>query len=313
MKLAACIIGALILGCCVRAALALDQTIPAELLKAEVIVTGKGEAERARGFREGLTEIFIKLAGNPAIADGDRLAPFLNEASAYISGFTYEDRMKNLPVRDEQGTRDRPHFLRMTADALKIETAIKSLGFEIWLSRPEIDVYLTVTDPRRTFIVGAETEKPVNAFGYPIPIASARYDGYEQREVLKSIANHRGLKINLPNVTRLERQSGGIRPLDAGAQSSKLNTLMQLFGWDRRSAPGARYRGYLIAIPSGGWRLKVTVWGYSFDAYLESPACFAFEIAEPSFDTALRKSLDAFTAWIRRDRNAINCGLPTKS
>jgi hypothetical protein len=50
----------------------LAQDLPEQLYKAEVIVTGKGEEERARGFREGFKEILIKLTGDPAIASGIR-------------------------------------------------------------------------------------------------------------------------------------------------------------------------------------------------------------------------------------------------
>jgi hypothetical protein len=201
MKIRACISALLAV---LLPALARGQDVPEQLYKAEVIVTGKGELERGRGFREGLKEIFIKLTGDPAVASGDKLLPYLDEAGSFMRKYTYEDRMKHLPVRDEQGTRDRPHFLRMTADAEKTDAAIKSLGFEIWRGRPEIGVYLTVQDPRRTFTVGAETAKPPALPALPIPIASERYDGYEQREVVKSIAIHRGL--NLPDVTKLENR-----------------------------------------------------------------------------------------------------------
>jgi hypothetical protein len=303
MKLAACVSVILIL---IAPALAYGQELPEQLYKAEVIVTGKGEEERARGFREGLKEVFIKLSGDPAIASGDKLTPYLSEAGSFIREYTYEDRMKHLPVRDEQGTRDRPHFLRMTADAEKTEAAIKSLGFEIWRNRPEIDVYLTVADPRRTFIVGAETAKRASLPALPVPIASDRYDGYEQREVVKSIALHRGLTLNLPDVTRLEN-------LPAGVESSETLITKRLFSWND-AAPAARFRGYLTALPAGGWKLIVTTWGYSsFDSnYFEDPGCFTYEVTEPSFDTAFRESFDAFAAWLRRDKNAMDCGLPKK-
>jgi hypothetical protein len=302
MKLRACIFALLAL---LAPALALAQAVPEQLYKAEVIVTGKGEEERARGFRDGLKEIFIKLSGDPAIASGDKLVPYLTEAGSFMREYTYEDRMKHLPVRDEQGTRDRPHFLRMTADTEKTEAAIKNLGFEIWRGRPVIDALLTVKDPRRTFIVGAETAKPAALPALPIPIASDRYDGYEQREVVKSIAIHRGLTLNLPDVTKLES-------LPAGAEPPEMLLTKQLFSWND-AAPAARYRGYLTALSSGGWKLTVMSWGYSSDAhFLEGPSCFAFEVIEPSFDTALRESFDAFAAWLRRDKDAPLCGLPKK-
>ncbi|MGA7328778.1 MAG: DUF2066 domain-containing protein, partial [Rhodomicrobium sp.] len=99
------------------------ETVSPELYKAEVIVTGVGDAERLRGFREGIKEIVGKPTGNYALDEGTALQPFLSHPADFIQEFTYEDRMKNLPVRDEQGTRDRPFYLRMTADAAKLSSA----------------------------------------------------------------------------------------------------------------------------------------------------------------------------------------------
>lgn len=274
-----------------------------QLYKAEIIVTGTGEAERARGFREGLREIFIKLTGDASLEQSDKLDPYLSDAGSYIRSYTYEDRMKNLPIRDEQGTRDRPHYLRMTADADKIETALKNLGFEIWRRRPEIDVLLTVRDFKRSFLVGLETPQGTETETYlDYPIASSHFDGYEQREVLKSIATRRGLTLHLPDAS--SPRSDDIQ---------QRNKLIQLFHLEQGEQKSARYRADLAVLPSGFWRLAARGWGYSRDgSYLDEPSCFSFEISEVSFDTALRKSLDAFAAWVRSDKTAPLCGLPPK-
>jgi hypothetical protein len=307
MRMTACICALMIL---LMPALALAQGLPEQLYKAEVIVTGKGEEERARGFREGLKEIFIKLTGAPAIACGDKLAPYLSEAGSFILEYTYEDRMKHLPLRDEQGTRDRPHYLHMTADAAKAGEAIKSLGFQIWRGRPEIDVFLTVQDPRLTFIAGAEGVKPTTFPALPISIASEHDEGYEQRDALKSIAIHRGLTLNLPDVTRLGNRFQN--PSDLSGAGEVL-FLLRLFGRDTDSREPARYQGVLTALPAGGWKLTASAWAYSLDLYyVEAPDCFAFEVIEPSFDTALKKSFDAFADWLRRDKDAPRCGHLTK-
>jgi hypothetical protein len=45
------------------------------------------------------------------------------------------------------------------------------------------------------------------------------------------------------------------------------------------------------------------------------PAIFAMPVAQTSkmsFDTVLQKSLDAFVAWVRSDKNAPLCGAATK-
>jgi hypothetical protein len=102
-----------------------------------------------------------------------------------------------------------------------------------------------------------------------------------------------------------------LESLPAGAQSSGELLTKRLFSWND-AAPAARYRGYLTALPAGGWKLTVMTWGYSFDSYVEDSGCFAFEVTEPSFDTALKESFDAFSAWLRRNKEAPHCGLPKK-
>jgi uncharacterized protein len=268
---------------------ATEPAIPDNLFKAEVIVTGKGEEERARGFREGLKEIFIKLSGDPAVAGSGGFAAYLAEANAFIVEYTYEDRMKHLPVRDEQGTRDRPHFLRMTAEREKTLTAIGRLGFQVWRNRPEIGVFLTVEDPRRTFIVGAEVSNPVPAARFPVPIASSRYDGYEQREVLKSIALHRGLTIILPDASA------------AKDKTDDMGDIATLLRWGSEENRRACLRLYLGALASGGWHLLGARWRYESGNYAEDTGGFRFEANASSFDTALRSGLDAFTAFLRQE------------
>lgn len=271
------------------------------LYKAEIIVTGTGEAERARGFREGLREVFVKLTGDTMLAEDRRLDAILNDAGNYIQSFTYEDRMKNLPIRDEQGTRDRPHFLRITADPDKIKAALNGLGLQIWRERPPIDVLLTVTDFKRKFLLAEETS-PVSPSEtlLGLPLAIAHFDGYEQREVLKSIAIRRGLVLRLPDAALCPR-------------SEESNPLLCLFPKQVASQPAARFRGDLMVLPSGYWQLSARSWGYTRGAaYSDASSCFTFEIAEVSFDTALRSSLDAFSAWLRQDKNAPLCGLQGK-
>jgi hypothetical protein len=264
---------------------AADGSIDA-LLQAEAIVTGTGQMERERGFRLGLREILSKLAGDPTLGNSAKLEPFLDNAASYIEAFTYEDRMKDLPIRDEQGTRDRPHVLRMTANSAKVADALRSLDLEVWQGRPDIDVILTVKDFRRNFLVGAESADTAgnHATYLGFPLATAHSDGYEQREVLKAIARRNGLTLRLPG--------------------------SNAFG----SAGSARYRADLSVLPSGYWKLDARAWaGDVRGTYADAAACFSFEISGVSFDEALRKSFESFEAWLRRDKNASLCGLPAKA
>jgi hypothetical protein len=214
--------------------------------------------------------------------------------------FAYEDRMKGIPVHDEQGTRDRPFFLRMTADAAKLGGALKNAGLEIWRGRPDIEVLLTVRDSRGTFLVAAEepsTSAQAALLGYRL--ASAHYDGYEQREVLKSIATKHGLPIVLP------RADTGLKPGNGPLFESHCPLLPGI-----TDGNCIRYRADLIALPSGYWHLDARAWALSSDlTYADVPGCFHFDVSGVTFDTALRESLDAAAQWARRDKAAVDCGL----
>ncbi len=280
------------------------EAVSPELYQAEVIVTGVREAERLRGFREGIKEIVGKLTGNYALDEGTALQPFLSHPADFIQEFTYEDRMKHLLVRDEQGTRDRPFYLRMTANSAKLSSALDRAGLKIWEDRPEIEVLLTVEDARGRMLIGAEGEAlPGAAEFLDYRIAQTHYDGYEQREVVKSVAAKHGLAIVLPTSKDLEFK----------LKSQERISLTCPFHTGSANENCIRYRGELTFLPSGRWRLDARAWSLSPDsAYMDLAGCFHIRFSEVTFDTALRDSLDAIAAWGRVNRDAVRCGLPGK-
>lgn len=228
----------MLLASCLSAA-----ALPETLYRAEVIVTGVEEPERSRGFREGLEEIIVKLTGCPDLAGQPVLDPILSRAHEFVASYSYEDRMKHLPIRDEQGTRDRPHYLRFEADRVKLGSALRDAGLRLWNApRPRVGIKLIVTDFIGTFTVPDEGSR-----------------GYEQREVLKSIARRRGIEIVLP---------------DANGQFA--------------SAPTHRLEGTLTLHQEGGWLLEWAVGAAHLPAGQN-------RLRAESFDTALRQSFDR---WI---------------
>lgn len=155
----------------------------AGLYKAETIVTGTGEAERLRGFRVGASEVLVKLTGLVDAADRDSGKALIASAPELIADFTYEDRMKDIPIHDEQGTRDRPHYLRMRFDATKLDSALAAGGFRKWEGRrPLVSIALTILEPRGSYVLAAKGP-----------------EGYGQREVLKEASIRYGLPITLPD------------------------------------------------------------------------------------------------------------------
>ncbi|MDA7948724.1 MAG: DUF2066 domain-containing protein [Hyphomicrobiaceae bacterium] len=152
------------------------------LYRAVAFVTGTEEPERSRGFRDGLKQAVVKLTGNASLATSPRLTPYLDGAAGLVASFEYEDRMKGIPVHDEQGTRERPHFLRITFDKGKLDNILTELTLKKWpLPRPRLSVLIAVITPKRRFVV-TETSGPA----------------YGQREVLRSVSERRAIPIALP-------------------------------------------------------------------------------------------------------------------
>ncbi len=168
---------------CGPQAFAQAEKIPDDdLYKAETIVTGQGEPERLRGFRVVAEDAVIKLTGNAKLAGNARIKPILDQAATLVADFTYEDRMKGIPVHDEQGTRDRPHFLRVRFDKAKFDQALRSARLKKWGGeRPVVAIWLGIKEARGKYVLAAEGP-----------------EGYGQREVLKEASKKRGVPIVLP-------------------------------------------------------------------------------------------------------------------
>lgn len=154
-----------------------------DLYRARAVVTGQGEAERARGFALCLEDVLVKVAGDPRLLRDPRLARLEAEAQSYVAAFDYRDRMAGIPVHDEQGTRDRPFDLFVTFDRAKIDGALRSLDLKPWTAeRPRVVLFLRVRDGGGTYVLAGDGER-----------------GLGQRQSLQAAAEKRGVPILLPN------------------------------------------------------------------------------------------------------------------
>jgi len=160
-----------------------------DVYKAETIVTGTGEAERLRGFRETLAEVLVKASGDATVLDSAGFARAQDHAAEFVASYEQEDRMKGIPVHDEQGTRDRPYYLRVTFDKAKIDAALHTLGRDPWpTDRPTVAVWLGIRDAVTSYVLTETSER-----------------GYGQREALRSASRRRGVPIVLPTRDVVER------------------------------------------------------------------------------------------------------------
>jgi hypothetical protein len=153
------------------------------LYRTVTIVTGTGEESRERGFAECLREVLVKVAGDPRLAEDARAGALAGEAATFVRDFRYRDRMAGIPVHDEQGTRDRPHFLTVDFDPAKVDAAVKNLGRTPWPEpRPRIAVLLTVRTGDTAYV-----------------LTSDGASGRDQREALEAAAERLGLPVVLPD------------------------------------------------------------------------------------------------------------------
>jgi len=162
-----------------------------DLYRAKVTVTGQGEANRILGFAACLEDVLIKVSGAQKLSGDRRLAPYKSKAKSFVTSFSYRDQFFGKPIRDEQGTRDRPYDLTVDFEEGKIDEILGKLGLKAWLShRPVLAVFVAMEQGPRKYVVtidGAESDL--------------------QRDALLAAADKRGIFIVLPGAAALAKSN----------------------------------------------------------------------------------------------------------
>jgi uncharacterized protein len=163
----------------------------ADLYRAKVTVTGQGEANRIIGFAACLEDVLIKLSGAQKLSGDRRLAAYKSKAKSFVTGFSYRDQFSGKPIRDEQGTRDRPYDLTVEFEESRIDDLLKALGLKSWLShRPLLVVFVEMEQGPRNYIVTADgTQSDL------------------QHDSLLAAADKRGMSIVLPSTAALTKSN----------------------------------------------------------------------------------------------------------
>jgi hypothetical protein len=257
---------------------AAQAEIVGDLYRAQRVVTGTEQAERSRGFREGLEDVVIKLTGDASLAGSDRLAAVLARADSLVARHEYEDRMKDLPVRDEQGTRERPHFLRIWFDAAKVDAALTAAGLEPWpADRPVVTVWLLAELPDRAVFLAREADELAG-----------------QHAVLTEAALRRGVPLKLPDRDTI-KMSEHAAFLAGGNRMAVMLELMR-----QSAAGGVLLFGSLEARPDGAWNVR-----WAFDDRRDGKRLPSRQWASAgvTFDTGLRGGIER-TARILSGKDA---------
>jgi uncharacterized protein len=179
------------------------------LYQATAIVTGTDMRQRPSGFAECLTEVLVKVAGAPKLADDPRVAQLTEHADALVRSFDYVDPRAWFLHHDDQGTYDRSYELSVRFDPAKVNAALATLAQAPWqgqrpllepvilIRRDENPYLLSATDPRgsemrRAIIsdaaaVGLGVHFPTDAelaawgvtlVGFPAPLSNTRPDRF---------------------------------------------------------------------------------------------------------------------------------------
>lgn len=209
-----------ILICCSGAAVAAE----ADLYQAKVTVTGQGEPNRMVGFAACLEDVLIKVSGAPKIADDRRLKAYKSDARSFVTSFSYRDQFFGKPIRDEQGTRDRPYDLTVNFERSRIDDLLAKLDLKPWLARrPPVAVFAAMEQGPRKYIVTRD-EKPVDL----------------QRDALLAAADKRAMPVVLPDAAALARShitAEKLGPATLAPLAAEQNAEVVLIGrlvWDDR-------------------------------------------------------------------------------
>lgn len=172
-----------------------DNTV--DLYRSVAIVTGRGEANRAIGFRECLRKVLVRVSGDQRVLQSPGFGKVEQEAGRFVESFSYRDRMEGVPIHDEQGSYDRPHDLTCLYKPSALDQALRRLDSRPWLShRPTLAVFLTVERGSSTFRLSRENE-----------------DGAAMRESFGLAAAPMAMRVVFPD------QAAAASPDDAGGQT----------------------------------------------------------------------------------------------
>jgi hypothetical protein len=123
--------------------------------------------------------------------------------------------MSGTPLRDEQGTRDRPYDLTVRFDQAKIDAALRGLGVAPWTAaRPRLAVLVGMHNGQVAILVSSDDERARN-----------------QRDAIEAAALKRGLPIALPSASALTVAGLTVVQLP-GADFARLQAVANATGGD---------------------------------------------------------------------------------
>ncbi len=148
--------------------------LPDQLVTATVRADAPGRSDRTPALRRALGVVLARLSGNPALEKDARVATL--DPEPLVLDLSYEDILIDKPLRDEQGTYDRPFLLTVRFAEAGLRAALAALGERPWPGpRPRVAPMLALRyrDGRETALTA--DDPLVDRARAALTAAGARY------------------------------------------------------------------------------------------------------------------------------------------
>ena len=204
----------LVVACAVAAAPVRAQGLG--LYSGEAPVADQSDEQRAAGMSAALSQVVVKLTGDPAVVSREAVAKALGEAGRYAQRYSYRQ-----DVVAEGGQPQVKLTLVAQFDRAAIDRLLRDFGLKAWsAARPPVLVFLAVDDGNGLRLV----TDPADAAAQP----------------LLQAAQQRGLNLALPNLADADAAALGAQAAWSGdlaalaPQAARAQTALLLVGQLRR-------------------------------------------------------------------------------
>lgn len=229
----------------------------ADLYRAQSVTNGFGEANRVRALAPSLTEVLVKVSGDPRLTSDPRVAEMAARAADYVKDFSYRDLLNNRPPHDEQGTYDRPQYLTTDFDPDKIDALLASLTRKPWSSR-------------RPVVVALFDMKPMKGNGFALARDGDAANAADMRTALMVAARQAGIPLVLPGQDNI-RSTRDKKP-------EALASMAKILGGD------------LVLAGTMAWRDEALGWVADW-RLLANGKDYRWQVRGVSFDDAFRNAM----------------------
>lgn len=227
----------------------------AALYQGRTIVTGRRPETTLPGLARCLAQVLVRVSGDPRLQHHPGLAALSQDPKAAVKTYAYRDLYAFRPIRDEQGTRDRPYEMTVEYDPPKVDAMLAQLGSRPWLAeRPRLVVFLAVRHIASNFMLTSMADQ-----------------GDLMRESFKDAAWNAAMEVIIPSPETIARAGLSVD----NAPAASLNSLLPFVDGKAGQVPLAgelAWNKALLAwtarwrIMAGGTETGWSISGVNFDA-----------------------------------------------